>query len=160
VTPKEDFTAATLTDNDALGAARPSHCRKIEEARRLSNARQVAVLLFFDPRAERRMIDIWPAWKGIEPGDSAGRHGYIRGDGTSPRARTSSRLCRAPVGALSKQLYDHDYAAVDPGIDEQFMLYRDPGQMDPARLRAHHHIGIGREMERSKKGSQATATPL
>ena len=76
--------------------------------------------------------------------------GYIEALHVTARTDLVAFVPRRLIDALSKQLSLVSITPpIDPGIDEQFMFYPTPAQMDPGSIWLRSiMLGIGREMER------------
>jgi DNA-binding transcriptional LysR family regulator len=139
------------TDSDALAVRRghPTGSR-LKKRDGFLNARHVAVVI----RGQSAdLIDIWLRSKGIERRIALVVSGYIEALHVTARTDLVAFVPRRLIGALSKQLSLTTITPpIDPGIDEQFMFYPTRAQMDPGSIWLRNiMLGIGREMERSKK---------
>jgi DNA-binding transcriptional LysR family regulator len=139
------------TDSDAL-AVRRGHPigSRLKKRGAFLNARHVAVVI----RGQSEdLIDNWLRSKGIERRIALVVPGYIEALHVTARTDLVAFVPRRLIGALAKQLSLTTITPpIDPGIDEQFMFYPTRAQMDPGSIWLRNiMLGIGREMERSKK---------
>ena len=139
------------TDSDAL-AVRRGHPAgtKLRKREAFLNARHVAVVI----RGQNEdLIDTWLRSKRIERRIALVVPGYIEALHVTARTDLVAFVPRRLIGALSRQLSLTTIAPpFDPGIDEQFMFYPTRAQMDPGSIWLRNIVlGIGRELDRSKK---------
>jgi len=111
--------------------------------------------MFYPTRAQMDPGSIWLRSKGIERRIALAVPGYIEALHVTARTDLVAFVPRRLIGALSKQLSLATIAPpLDPGIDEQFMFYPTRAQMDPGSIWLRNiMLGIGREMEREKRGA-------
>jgi len=139
------------TDRDAL-AVRRGHPAGAKLSRRETflGARHVAVVI----RGQNEdLVDGWLRSKGIERRIALVVPGYIEAMHVAARTDLVAFVPRRLISALARPLA---LAAVppplDPGIDEQFMFHPTRAQFDPGSIWLRSlMLGIGREMERSKR---------
>ena len=147
------------TDSDAL-AVRRGHPvgARLKQREAFLKARHVAVVI----RGQSEdLIDIWLRPKGIERRIALVVPGYIEALHVTARTDLVAFVPRRLIAALSKQLSLTTITPpLDPGIDEQFMFYPTRAQMDPGSIWLRNlMLGIGRELERKKKGRLRPPSP-